>query len=73
MKIKQVVTTKFHSAYCSYNGIDFTDVFGNEQNIKMTDSEFLEFADMVNRKAERIKQEQLDEVREQLAKESEDE
>lgn len=69
MKIKQVVSTQFNTAYCNYNGIEFTDAEGNEISIRMTDDQLLEFAGMVNRKAERVKKEQLDAAREQLEKE----
>ena len=69
MKIKQVVSTQFNTAYCNYNGIEFTDAEGNEISIRMSDDQLLEFAGMVNRKAERVKQEKLDAAREQLEKE----
>jgi hypothetical protein len=69
MKIKQVVATEFHMGYCSYNGIEFTDRDGNEVSVRMSDDQLLEFAEMVNRKAERVKKEQLEAAREQLEKE----
>ena len=69
MKIKQVITTEFYSAYCSYNGIEFTDRDGDEVSVKMSDDQVLEFAEMVNRKADRVKKEKLEAAREQLEKE----
>ena len=69
MQIKQVVSTQFNTAYCNYNGIEFTDAEGNEISVRMSDEQFLEFAGLVNRKAYRITQEKLDAAREQLEKE----
>jgi len=69
MKIKQVITTEFYTAYCNYNGIEFTDRDGNEVAVRMSDEQILEFAEMVNRKADRVKKEKLEAAREQLEKE----
>jgi len=69
MKIKQVITTEFYTAYCSYSGVEFTDRDGNEVAVRMSDEQILEFAEMVNRKADRVKKEKLEAAREQLEKE----
>lgn len=69
MKIKQVITTEFYTAYCSYNGIEFTDRDDNQVTVRMSDDQILEFAEMVNRKADRVKKEKLEAAREQLEKE----
>lgn len=77
MKVKQTVTTKFHTAYCGWNTLDFTDENGDEVQIKMTDDEYLCLSDTLLTKANRIRKERQAEAEEAaraaLAKENESE
>ena len=74
MKIKQTVTAKFNTAYCSWSSLDFTDENGDEIQIQMTDDQYLSLANSLRAKADRIRKERAEEAAKQLAKEnSEDE
>jgi hypothetical protein len=80
MKVKQTVTTKFHSAYTGWNSLDFTDDQGDEVSIKMTDEDYLSLAETLQAKAKRIRKERAELAAEEaraeaakLAKEDEDE
>lgn len=66
MKINQQVEMMFGSVYCSYKGLEFTDADGNEITILMNDDEYLELYKSVSRKAERIKEDRLEEARKEL-------
>jgi hypothetical protein len=76
MKVKQVVEMKFHSCYASWNSLEFTEENGNEISIKITDDDYLSFAETLQVKANRIRKERADEAAEQQraleAKENED-
>lgn len=75
MKIKQTVTTKFHSAYTGWNSLQFTDETGDEIEIRMSDDDYLSLADTLQTKADRIRKERQEEAEEAaraLAKENED-
>jgi hypothetical protein len=76
MQVKQIVTTKFYAAYCSWNSLEFTDENGDEVSIKMTDDDYLKLSENLAVKAERIRKERADEAAEQQraleAKENED-
>jgi hypothetical protein len=72
MKVKQTVTTKFYTAYCGWNTLDFTDENGDEVQIKMTDDDYLNLSDTLQTKANRIRKERAEAAAE-LAKENEDE
>ena len=60
MKVKQVVEMKFHSCYASWNSLEFTEENGNEISIKMTDDDYLSFAETLQVKAERIRKERAE-------------
>lgn len=72
MKIKQTVTTKFHAAYCSWRGLEFTDENGDEVSIQMTDDNYLDFAKELKHKEERILKERAEQAA-KLAEENADE
>tara|TARA_A100001515_G_scaffold123409_2_gene107283 strand:+ start:2668 stop:2886 length:219 start_codon:yes stop_codon:yes gene_type:complete len=72
MKIKQVVSTKFYSAYTGWNSLQFTDEAGNEIDIQMSDQNYLDLAKTVGHKAERIRNERAEEAA-RLAEENADE
>ena len=72
MKVKQTVTAKFHTAYCGWNSLEFTDENGDEVQIRMTDDDYLNLSDTLLTKANRIRKERAEAAAE-LAKESEDE
>jgi hypothetical protein len=65
MKVKTTVEFKFHSAYCGWNGLEFTDSDENHVDIKMTDEDYLSLADTLQTKANRIRKERADEAAEQ--------
>ena len=77
MQVKQTVTTKFHTAYCGWNSLDFTDEQGDEVQIRMSDDDYLSLSDTILNKANRIRKERQAEAEEaaraELAKENEDE
>ena len=74
MNVKQTVTTRFNTVYCSWSTLDFTDENGDEIQIQMTDDNYLQLADTLKTKADRIRKERAEEAAKQLAKEnSEDE
>ena len=54
MKVKQTVTTKFHSCYTSWQTLEFSDENGDEIQILMTDDNYLDLAQTINSKAESI-------------------
>jgi len=64
MKVKQTVTTKFHTAYTGWNSLEFTDEQGDEVQIRMTDDDYLNLSDTLNTKADRIRKERADEAAE---------
>ena len=64
MQVKQIVTTKFYAAYCSWNSLEFTDENGDEVSIKMTDDDYLKLSETLAVKAERIRKERADEAAE---------
>ncbi len=75
MKIKQTVTAKFHNAYTGWNSLQFHDEAGDEIEIQMTDDNYLQLADTLKTKADRIRKERQEEAEEAaraLAKENED-
>ena len=77
MQVKQVVTTKFNTAYTGWNTLEFTDEQGDEIHIRMTDDNYLDLELTLKSKADRIRKERADEAAEQQraleAKGSEDE
>lgn len=72
MKVKQTVSTKFHTAYCGWNSLEFTDEQGDEVQIRMSDDDYLSLSDTLLTKANRIRKERAEAAAE-LAKENEDE
>ena len=64
MKVKQTVSTKFQTAYCGWNSLEFTDENGDEIQIKMTDDDYLNLSDTLKTKADRIRKERADEAAE---------
>jgi len=60
MKVKQTVSTKFHTAYTGWNSLEFTDENGDEIQIQMTDDNYLSLAQTVGKRAERIKKERAE-------------
>jgi thiamine pyrophosphate-dependent acetolactate synthase large subunit-like protein len=76
MKVKRTVEMKFHTCFASWNSLEFTEESGDEVSIKMTDHDFLSFAETMQVKANRIRKEQAEEAAEQQraleAKENED-
>jgi len=72
MKVKQTVTTKFYTAYTGWNSLEFTDENGNEIQIRMTDEDYLNLADTIMTKADRIRKERA-EAAAKLAEENADE
>ena len=76
MKVKQTVTTKFHSCYTGWNSLEFTDEQGDEVQIRMTDDCYLSLFDTLKNKVDRIHKERAEEAAEQQraleAKENED-
>jgi hypothetical protein len=72
MQVKQVVTAKFYQCYTGWNSLEFTDENGDEVQIRMTDEDYLNLADTVTIKAERIRKERAEAAAE-LAKENDNE
>ena len=72
MKVKQTVTTKFHTAYTGWNSLEFTDENGDEVQIRMTDEDYLSLSDTLKTKADRIRKERAEAAAE-LAEEKADE
>ena len=72
MKVKQTVSTKFHQCYTGWNSLEFTDENGDEVQIRMTDEDYLNLADTIMTKANRIRKERA-EAAAQLAEENADE
>ena len=72
MKIKQTVTAKFNTVYCSWSTLDFTDENGDEIQIAMTEDQYLSLADSLKSKANRIRKERAEEAA-KLAEEKADE
>ena len=64
MKVKQTVSTKFHTAYTGWNSLDFTDENGDEIQIRMTDDDYLNLSDTILNKANRIRKERQAEAEE---------
>ena len=54
MKVKQVVSVKFDSAYSSYDSLDITDAEGDEVNIHLSDDQYLKLHESISRKVKRI-------------------
>ncbi len=73
MKVKQTVTTKFHTAYTGWNSLEFTDENGDEVQIRMTDEDYLNLADTLKTKADRIRKERAEAAAELVKEDSEDE
>ena len=77
MKVKQIVTAKFNTAYTGWNSLDFHDEHGDEIHIRMTDDNYLDLELTLKSKAERIRKERAELAAEQQraleAKGSEDE
>ena len=65
MKVKQVVSVKFDSAYSSYGSLDITDVDGGEVNISLSDDQYIELYDSIGRKVKRIKEDRAAELEKQ--------
>ena len=72
MKVKQTVSTKFHQCYTGWNSLEFTVENGDEVQIRMTDEDYLNLADTIMTKANRIRKERA-EAAAQLAEENADE
>ena len=60
MKVKQIVTTKFYTAYTGWNSLEITDEQGDEVSIKMTDEDYLSLAGTLQAKANRIRKERAE-------------
>jgi len=73
MKVKQTVTTKFHTAYTGWNSLEFTDENGDEVQIRMTDEDYLNLADTIMTKADRIRKERAEAAAKLALQENEDE
>ena len=65
MKVKQVVSVKFDSAYSSYDSLDITDAEGDEVNIRLSDDQYLELHESVSRKVKRILEDRAAEAEKQ--------
>jgi len=72
MKVKQIVTTKFYQCYTGWNSLEFTDENGDEVQVRMTDEDYLNLADTIMTKADRIRKERA-EAAAKLAEEKTDE
>jgi len=64
MKIQKVVEFKFHNAYTGWNCLELNDADENQVKVKMTDDDYLSFADTLVMKANRIRKERADEAAE---------
>ena len=69
MKIKQVVNADYNYAYCSYNGIEFSDTEGNEITLAMSADQYLDLEEKIVSKCNRIRKEREDEIAEKIAAE----
>jgi len=67
MKVKQVVTADFNYAYCSYSGIEFTDVNGNEVTVTMSNDQYLDLEEKIVSKCNYIRKQREDEIAEKIA------
>ena len=65
MKVKQVVSVKFDSAYSSYGSLDITDADGSEVNIRLSNDQYIELYDSIYRKVQRIKEDRAAEAEKQ--------
>jgi hypothetical protein len=72
MQVKQTVSTKFYQCYTGWNSLEFTDENGDEVQIRMTDEDYLNLADTIMTKANRIRKERA-EAAAKLAEENTDE
>ena len=67
MKVKQVVTTSYNYAYCSYTGIEFTDANGNEIAVTMSNDQYLDLEEKIVSKCNSIRKQREDEMAEKIA------
>jgi len=58
MEIKQVITADYAGLWVGYSTLlEFTDPNGNQINIRINESDFLELASLLHRRAEQIREE----------------
>ncbi len=67
MKVKQVVSTDYNYAYCSYNGVEFTDANGNDITITMSNDQYLDLEAKIVSKCDYIRKQREDEMAEKIA------
>ena len=65
MKVKQVVSVKFESVYSSYGSLDIIDVDGGEVNIRLSDDQYIELYNSIERKVKRILEDRAAELEQQ--------
>ena len=68
MEIKQVVTIKASSIWCSYNGIEIIDANRNEVSILLEDSQWADFAQRINDKVKSIHKRRQEKLEEEMEK-----
>jgi len=68
MEIKQVVTIKASSIWCSYNGIEIIDANRNEVSITLDDNQWADFAKRINDKVKSIQKRQQEKLEEEMEK-----
>ena len=67
MKVKQVVTANYNYAYCSYSGIEFADVNGNEITVAMSNDQYLDLEEKIVSKCDSIRKQREDEMAAKIA------
>ncbi len=67
MKVKQVVSTDYNYAYCSYSGIEFTDANGNEITVAMSNDQYLDLEEKIVSKCNSIRKQREEEMAEKIA------
>ena len=67
MKVKQVVNADYNYAYCSYNGIEFTDAHSNDITITMSHDQYLDLEQKIVSKCDSIRKQREEEIAEKIA------
>ena len=66
MKIKQTCEITAETFCCHWSGLSISDANGNEVDVKLTDKQWLELAEKMNHKADRIRNDYREKIQKEL-------
>jgi hypothetical protein len=66
MKIKQTCEITAETIHCGWHGLSISDADGGEVEVNLTDTQWLELAEKMNHKADRIRNDHREKIQKEL-------